>query len=185
MAARNFDLPEGLTFAWVDQSVEFLDAVSSEPLRKAPWTEFAPGCFKREALVSAYVTETVRVCADCKIPKAIQFSPIPEVDLEAKVTENLCLPCYEKRLGRKLTLKDLTPGCGNNALAFHVHPDGTPVTEDPYKRFVRKFSESKPAFKMPEVDSNGDAIQSGVVYRFEDGKLILTDEVLTDRSCEV
>lgn len=102
-----------------------------------PWTQVRPGIHERFVTYNGLrFCQTQIFCKDCRddMPEPYHLRD----DLWARVAGDgeegypegiLCLKCLERRMGRPLTVDDLTqslivvPGrpCGFNALAIHLH----------------------------------------------------------------
>ena len=128
-------------------TVQRVVAVTEEAyaLMDVPWVEKKPGSWERKVLIGGLeISEYLTVCIDCGVAYATRFVPTEAVLAEADVEScdiPLCIPCFEKRLGRALELRDLDEGPGMNALAFHVYPGGEhQITEDPVAKFNREFT---------------------------------------------
>lgn len=78
----------------------------------SPEIEVRPGVFKRDNKFTRYE------CQDCKIPSPLIFKVHQELWDGTGLTGIICLECFEKKLGRSMTIDDFTTtGYANE----HIH----------------------------------------------------------------
>lgn len=89
-----------------------------DELALIPFKEIRPGVFRHDLLLAhgIDVREMRRNCGDCHEPEPMLFSVHKDLWAAHGNGGILCLPCFEKRLGRPITMDDLPEKGDTNRL---------------------------------------------------------------------